>query len=241
MSLVIGVCFISALVRNSSAVPMISRLFPIFSSISFIVSGFILRSMIHVDFSLCKLIKMDLFIFFYINIISLTSTILWWDSLFPLHVYVWSFNSFPLNISVFMSIPWGFYYHSSVFTFHIRDGDSSTISFTVHYCFINPDIVALFFFFQMNVKIIHSRYRNDCVGIFLGSCGICRPVVVRLPFFYVNPSDIWAWKIFPPSFDFFIFFFKTCGFYHASFSIAWLDLPQGTLYYLRLLEKMLFP
>lgn len=69
----------------------------------------------------------------------------------------------------------------------------------------------------MNVKIIHSRYRNDCVGIFLGSCGICRPVVVRLPFFYVNPSDIWAWKIFPPSFDFFIFFLQNLWFLSCKF------------------------
>jgi hypothetical protein len=51
-------------------------------------------------------------------------------------------------------------------------------------------------------------------------------------FYYVNFTDPWAREIFPSSDIFIKFFLKTWRFYHTSFSPAWLELPQGILYYL---------
>jgi hypothetical protein len=69
------------LFRKSFPVPMSSRLFLIFSSIRFFfsflsdISGFMLRSLVHLELSFVQVISMDLFAFFYMQTSSLTSTI----------------------------------------------------------------------------------------------------------------------------------------------------------------------
>ena len=47
----LSVCGIGVLFRKLSSMLVCSRLFPIFSSITFNVSGFMLRSLIHLDLS----------------------------------------------------------------------------------------------------------------------------------------------------------------------------------------------
>jgi hypothetical protein len=66
---------IVVLFRNFSPVPMSSRLFPTYSSINFSVSGFMWRSLIHLDLSFVQEIKMDQFLFFYMVTTSCASTI----------------------------------------------------------------------------------------------------------------------------------------------------------------------
>jgi hypothetical protein len=56
---------IAVLFRDLSPVPICSRLFPIFSFLSFTVSGFIWSSLIHLDLSFVQEIRMDQFVFFY--------------------------------------------------------------------------------------------------------------------------------------------------------------------------------
>jgi hypothetical protein len=56
---------IGVLFRNFSPVPISSRVFPTFSSISFSVSGFMWSSLIHLDLSFVLEIRMDQFAFFY--------------------------------------------------------------------------------------------------------------------------------------------------------------------------------
>jgi hypothetical protein len=61
--------------RNFPPVPISSRLFPTFSSINVSVSGFMWRSLIHLDLSFVQEIRMDQFSFFYMIICSCASTI----------------------------------------------------------------------------------------------------------------------------------------------------------------------
>jgi hypothetical protein len=61
---------IAVLFRNFSPVPISWRLLPIFSSINFSVSGFMWRSLIHLDLSFVEIrmeIRMDQLAFFYMK------------------------------------------------------------------------------------------------------------------------------------------------------------------------------
>ena len=49
----LSTCTIGVLFKKLSSVPICSRLFPTFSSIRFSISGFILRSLIHLSFVQC--------------------------------------------------------------------------------------------------------------------------------------------------------------------------------------------
>ena len=70
-----SVCVIGVLFRKLLPEPMNSRLFPIFSSIRFSVSGVMLKSLIHLDSNLYRVISINLFAFFYMQPSSQTSTI----------------------------------------------------------------------------------------------------------------------------------------------------------------------
>lgn len=70
-------CGKGVLFRKSFLVTMSSRLFPNLSSIRLSVSGLMLRSLVHLEWSwfLCRVISMDLFGFFYMpqsNLISIS-------------------------------------------------------------------------------------------------------------------------------------------------------------------------
>ena len=58
---------IDVLFRNLSRVPISLRLFPTFSSVSFSVSGFMWRALIHLNLSLYMEIRMDQLTFFYMQ------------------------------------------------------------------------------------------------------------------------------------------------------------------------------
>jgi len=70
------------LFRKFSPVPLCSRLFPTFSSISFSRSGFMWRSLIHLDLNFVQGVRMDQFAFFYMLTASWTSTFCWKCSFF---------------------------------------------------------------------------------------------------------------------------------------------------------------
>ena len=103
------------LFRKLFPMPIHSRVFPTFFSIRFSVAGFILRSLIHLDLNVHRVMNINLFSFFCMQTSSETSTICW--SCSPtlcfrplcqtLNVHecadlFWLFNSIPLiNRSVF--------------------------------------------------------------------------------------------------------------------------------------------
>jgi hypothetical protein len=66
---------IAVLFRNFPLVLLSLRLFPSFSSINFSVSGLMWRSLIHLDLSFDKEIRMDQVAFFYMLTASCASTI----------------------------------------------------------------------------------------------------------------------------------------------------------------------
>ena len=63
------------LFRKLSLMPMHSRQFPTLSSIKCSVTGFILRTLVHLDLSFVGVITMDLFAFFYMPAFSYASSI----------------------------------------------------------------------------------------------------------------------------------------------------------------------
>ena len=124
-----------------------SRLFPTFSSIRFSVSGFMWRSLIHLDLSfvqgdkngsICILLHTDLqlsqhhllkiCLFFspldgFLSLLKDEVTIGVW-------VHFWVFNSIPLiYLSVSVSVPCRFYHNCSVVQLEVRHGDSIRGSF----------------------------------------------------------------------------------------------------------------
>ena len=69
---------------------------------------------------------------------------------------------------------------------------------------------------------------------------IYRLLWARWPFYYINPANPWAWKIFPSSEIFFDFFLKNFwSSYHTDLSLP--QSHQGILYYLWLLWRVSFP
>jgi len=119
---------------------MSSRFFPTFSSIRFSVSGFMLRSLIHLDLSFVYHDKYgSIFIFLY------TDSQLFWASLTKIKYacvcvcvwfYFWVFNSILLiNLSVSVPISFSFYHYCSVVALEVRDADSPRHYFIVKNCF----------------------------------------------------------------------------------------------------------
>jgi hypothetical protein len=150
--------------------------FPTLSSIRFGVSGFTLRFLIHLD--LCKVINMDLFLFFYIDCQLNQHYLLKRLSFFYLmflaffrqrssvHRCVGFFNSIPLiNLAVSVPIPCSFYHYCFVVQLEVRVGDSSRGAYIVEKCFGYPR----FFVFPHEVlRIALSRSVKYCVGILMG-------------------------------------------------------------------------
>ena len=135
---------------------MCSRLFPTFSSICFSVSGFMLRSLIHLDLSFVKGDKNELICILPHAKCQLNQHHCWkcclffffptgWFSSFDkdqvtigVWVHFWVFHSVPvIFLPVSVTIPCRFYHYSSVVQLEVRDGDSTRCSFivenTLHY------------------------------------------------------------------------------------------------------------
>jgi hypothetical protein len=170
---------IAVLFRNFSPVPISSRLFPSFSSISFSVSGFMWNSLIHLDFrfvqrdkngSICILThdnrqlsqqhlwKMLSFIhcMVFSFLVKDQETIGVW-------VHFWVFNSITLiYLSVAVPVPFSFYHNFSVVTVKFRHLESTRGSFIIDKSFCCPRFLGFFFFlFQMNLQIALSNFLNN--------------------------------------------------------------------------------
>ena len=75
LTVTLSVCATGVTFRKLSPVIMHSRIFSTFSFIRFGVTGFMLRSLIHFNLSVCMGIDMDLFSFFYMSASSYASII----------------------------------------------------------------------------------------------------------------------------------------------------------------------
>jgi len=141
---------IGVLFRKFLPVPMSSRLF-IFS-FRFSLSGFMLRSLIHLDLSfvhgekygsifivLHTDIQLDqhhllkMFSFFHCVFLASLSKM---KCCICVWFYFWTFHSIPLiNLSVSVPISFSFYHYCTVVELEVRDGDSTSHSFIVKNCF----------------------------------------------------------------------------------------------------------
>ena len=144
------------MLKNLSSVPMHSRLFPTFSSIRFTVSGFMLRSLIHLNLSFVQgdrygsifiLLHADiqldqhhlLKMLSFIRCIFLASLA---ESCVHRHLDLLlglQFDSIDKPVCFYANIMWGFfYYYCFEEQFEIRDGDASGSYFIIQYCFSFP-------------------------------------------------------------------------------------------------------
>lgn len=137
---------IHILFRKSSPVTKCSSLFPAFSSISFNASGFMLRSLMHLD--LCRVIDINLFAFFYVQ--SPYSIVYFWlyskkkkSGSIVCGIISGSSIKF-INLSVFMSVPCVFYYDCFVVQLEIWGADMSRSSFIVQDLFHYHVFICLF-------------------------------------------------------------------------------------------------
>jgi hypothetical protein len=146
---------IALLFRNFSPVPISSRLFPTFSSISFCVFGFMWRSLIHLDLSFLQVDKNGCScLLVHANCQLSQQYLLKMLSFFPLDsfsffvrdqmtigmwVNFWIFNSIPLiYLSVSVPVPCNFYHNCSVVQLNIRHDDSARGSFIFKNGFCYP-------------------------------------------------------------------------------------------------------
>ena len=170
---------IAVLFRNFSPVPISSRLFSTFSSISFSVSGFMWSSLIHLDLSfvqgdkngsicillhdnrqLCQhhLLKM---LFFQ------------WMVLAPLSKFKWTHvcefiagSSILLHWSPSLAVlvPCSFYQNCSVVQLEIRHGNSTIVSFIFENSFCSLSFLVI----QMNMQIDLSNSVKIWFGFLMG-------------------------------------------------------------------------
>jgi hypothetical protein len=162
-------------------VPMSSMFFPTFSSIRFTVSGFMLRSLIHLDLSFVQGDKYwSIFILQYTDSQLDQHHLLKMLSFFPLYIFgffvkdqvsvsVWFyfcvFNSIPLiNMSVSVLIPCSFYHYCSIVKLEVRDSDFPRWFFTVKIFFSTLGFLP----FQMNLRIALYMSLKNSVGILMG-------------------------------------------------------------------------
>jgi hypothetical protein len=114
--------------RKFSPVPMCSRFFPTNSCITLSISGFMWRSLIHLDLhsSICRhLVKLHNFlkVLYFLHCMVLASLS---KVKFHRSVDLWVFNSILLiNLSVYIQIPCSFSYDISVAQLEIRNGNTS--------------------------------------------------------------------------------------------------------------------
>ena len=143
------------------------RLFSTFSSISFSVSGFMWRSLIHLDLSfvqgdngwICILLHTDCqlkqhhllkilsFVFFPLNCFR---SFVKDQVIIGVWVHFLVFNSIPLiYLPVSVPIPYSFYHYCSVLQLGVRNGDSSRSSLLLRVSFAIPG----FWLLQMNFQV----------------------------------------------------------------------------------------
>jgi hypothetical protein len=118
-------------------------------------------------------------------------------------VYLWVFNSIPLiNLSVFMPVPWGWFYHyCSVVQLEVRNDDTSRSSFTTQdYCRYLGVL-----FSHMRLKIALWRSVKNFYGNYINLQTVFGKMTI---FYYVNPTDQWARENFPFSVIFLNFFLR---------------------------------
>jgi hypothetical protein len=161
---------VAVLLRNFSLVPISLRLFPTFSSISFIVSVFMWSSLIHLDLSLvhgdknesirillhdkhqlCQYHLLKMLSFFpldgFSSLVKDQVTIGVW-------VHFWVFNSIPsVYLSFSVSVSCRFYHYCSAVQLEFRYGDSTTVSFIVENTFWYLE----YLLFQINLQIALSN------------------------------------------------------------------------------------
>jgi hypothetical protein len=160
---------IVVLFRKFPPVPMCSRFFPTFSSIIFSVSGFIWRSLMHLDLNFVQGAKNRLICIlphadFQLNQAPFVENAVFFFPLDGFSSYVkdqvtigiWVhflvFNSIPLiYLPVILPIPFRFYQNCYVVQLDVKDGDSTRSSFIVETRFYYPSF--FFFLFQMNLQI----------------------------------------------------------------------------------------
>ena len=190
---------------------MCSWLFTTFSSIRFSVSGFMWRSLIHLGLSFVQEIRMDQFTFFYMLTTSWTSTICWKCCLFPI-VWFWLFwersgdhrcvglflglQFCSIEQPVCVSIQCSLYRYCSVIQLEVRDGDSSRSSFIILLLriifLLSCFLLLLLFHMQLRIAFCEElswNFDGDCIestDCFLQDGH----------FYYINPTNPWAWKIF---------------------------------------------
>jgi hypothetical protein len=139
------------------------RLFPTFSSIRISVSGFMLRSLIHLDLSvaqgdrcgsICNCLLADILLDQQCLLKTLPPPPLYGFGLAKIKcppVCGFTACSIPLiNLSVPLLILCSFYYYCSVVHLQIRDGDNSKSYVIVQDCFSYP---VFFFIFPYEVKL----------------------------------------------------------------------------------------
>jgi hypothetical protein len=156
-------------------VPICSRLFPAFSSTRFSISGFMWRSLIHLDLSFVQEDKNgSICIFLHVDrqltqhyLLKMLSFLHWkpFSSFVKdqvsigVWVHFWVFSFIPLiYLSVTVPIPCRFYQYCSVVQLEVWNGDSI------------PEVLLLlrivftilgFLLFQMNLRIALSNYMKN--------------------------------------------------------------------------------
>ena len=154
--------------------PMCRLFFPTFSSIRFSVSGFMWRSLIHLDLSFIQGDKNgSIHILLHVDcqlnqhhLLKMLSFFLWMvfssfvKVLVTIGVWVhfWVFNSIPLfYLSISVPMPCSFYHYCSVVQLEARNADSPRSSFLLRIVFA----ILGFLLFQMNLQIAHSNSIKD--------------------------------------------------------------------------------
>lgn len=137
-----------------------------------------------------------------------------------------------INPSVFLFLPtpcW-FYYCNSLVQLKIWGGNTSSRSFITQECFSHPGFLC----FHIKLKIVFSKSGKSCVKFWWQLHWICRLLLVG-HFYYINPTNSMSmgdhsifWYLLQFLFKNVLMFFF---FNHASFSLAWLELPEDILYY----------
>jgi hypothetical protein len=140
---------------------MCLRLFSTFSSVSFSVSGFMCRSLVHVDVSFVQgnkngsiciflhadyelkehhLFKKAIFFFFFFCHWMVLAPFFTDKVTICVWVHFWVFNSIPIIfLPVSLSISCSVYHYFSVIQLEVREDDSSRSSFIVENSFCYPE------------------------------------------------------------------------------------------------------
>jgi hypothetical protein len=212
-----------------SPVPIHSKVFPTFSPIRFRVSGFMLRSLIYLDLtfiqgnkygSICILLHADIHLSQHHLLKTLSFSIVWFWLLCQkssVHMYVLLFlglwfncidqpvwfytNTMQILSPSYCSTSWG------------QDSDSSKSSFIGLDCFGYPGFLFVCLFvcsvFPYEVENCSFKVCKELCWNFDRDCIDSLDCFwLDHHFYYVNPTDPWAWEIFSSSDIFFNFFLQ---------------------------------